>query len=481
MKFNLLYKFIFVYVISSIAGFIAISFISYSIHYKKISEQTASTLYKEAVSISREYGQTYFSNENLHTIQTELSIISTLGDNRIMFINPAGEIILDTTQNPTGNINSTGDPIVDLSEKPEVIENFDSTLTGSKYSQTGSFYGFFTQSMISVLAPITSSYTTKGYVAIHIPESQVHKNAQATFGANYTSFLIMLGLAALFIITYLIEIHIPLKDIIKGTNEYGKGNLSYKIKSLNNDEIGTLGNSLNYMASELNEMDHFQKKFISNVSHDFRSPLTSIKGYLEAIIDGTIPPEMSNKYLNIVLFETERLTKLTNNILTLNDLDPKTVRLDITVFDINSIIKHIIETFEGVCLQKKITFHLTFSSKILNVSADTGKIQQVIYNLIDNAIKFSASGNSIKINTTVKGEKAYISVKDSGVGIAKENLDKIWDRFYKSDSSRGKDKKGSGLGLSITKEIIQAHGENIDVISTIGVGTEFIFTLPKAR
>ena len=116
---------------------------------------------------------------------------------------------------------------------------------------------------------------------------------------------------------------------------------------MHNDEIGRLGMSLDYMASQLNESDKFQQKFLSNISHDFRSPLTSIKGYLEAIQDGTIPPEMLDKYIGIMLFETERLTKLTSNILTLNELDPKSVRLDISTFDLNSIIRHTVETFEG--------------------------------------------------------------------------------------------------------------------------------------
>ena len=114
------------------------------------------------------------------------------------------------------------------------------------------------------------------------------------------------------------------------------------------------------------------------------------------------------------------------------------------------------------------------------VYADLGKIQQVLYNLIDNAIKFSRDSSIIYIQTTIKYEKVFISVKDTGAGIPKENIKKIWERFYKSDASRGRDKKGTGLGLAIVKEIIQAHGENIDVVSTAGVGSEFIFTLPKA-
>ena len=126
-------------------------------------------------------------------------------------------------------------------------------------------------------------------------------------------------------------------------------------------------------------------------------------------------------------------------------------------------------------------FRSVLTGKELFVRGDMTKIQQVLYNLIDNAIKFSNSNSSIKIETSIKNEKVFISVKDSGIGIPKDSLKKIWERFYKTDVSRGKDKRGSGLGLSIVKEIIQAHNENINVISTEGVGTEFIFTLPLSK
>ena len=233
------------------------------------------------------------------------------------------------------------------------------------------------------------------------------------------------------------------------------------------------------MAGELESLDKYQKKFIANISHDFRSPLTSIKGYAEAILDGTIPFEMQNKYLDIIVFEIERLTKLTNNILELNSFDSKQNRLHITSFDVNQIIKSTCASFEGVCIKKKIQINLLFSDKELYVHADLGKIQQVLYNLIDNAIKFSHTNSEIKVSSTEKGDKVFVSVKDYGVGIPKNSINKIWERFYKQDSSRGKDKKGTGLGLSITKEIILAHNENIDVISTEGVGSEFTFSLAR--
>ena len=260
--------------------------------------------------------------------------------------------------------------------------------------------------------------------------------------------------------------------ITEGANEFEAGNLEYHIELNSRDEMGYLAATLNYMSSELDKMEEYQRNFIANVSHDFRSPLTSIKGYLEAIIDGTIPPEMYEKYLTRVISETDRLTKLTQGMLTLNSLDSKGY-LSRTNFDINRVIKDTAASFEGTCATKNIVFELTFSDTIQMVYGDLGKIQQVLYNLIDNAIKFSHADSVIYIQANAKNEKVFISVKDTGEGIPKESIKKIWERFYKSDQSRGKDKKGTGLGLAIVKEIIQAHGENIDVISTEGVGSPF--------
>ena len=182
-----------------------------------------------------------------------------------------------------------------------------------------------------------------------------------------------------------------------------------------------------------------------------------------------------------MLNETERLTKLTNSLLTLNNLNTKGMVLEKSDFDVNSIIRNTAASFEGTCQQKHIAIELVLTGEQLSVHADMGKIQQVLYNLMDNAIKFSHSDSVIKIETTEKRNKVFVSVKDSGIGIPKDSLKLIWDRFYKTDLSRGKDKKGTGLGLSITREIIQAHNENINVISTEGVGTEFIFSLPLSE
>lgn len=471
MKLNLITKFLCIYIAISILGFIGVSSIIYRIDYNNVHEEEEDNLYRQAVSIAQEFAPDYFNNERLKLINLELKTISKLNESRIMFIDMSGNVILDT-----GYANGADENGVLYN-----IEDFNFDSLGAAHSTIGNFYGIFQEKTLSAFAPITNKFVMKGYVVVHLPESIITDRVYTTFDTNYYTLLMMLILCLGFVGMYIINIHKPIKVLSKAINEYGKGNLEYRISLHNNDEIGQLAISLDYMASKLNEMDEFQQKFLSNISHDFRSPLTSIKGYLEAISDGTIPPEMVNKYINIVLFETERLTKLTSNILTLNDLDAKAARLELGNFDINPIIRHTIETFEGTCKKKHIQFQLTFSGETAFVYADKSKIQQVIYNLIDNAIKFSRENSYIFITVKEKGEKIYTSIKDTGVGISKENLGKIWDRFYKSDSSRGRDKKGSGLGLSITKEIIETHGENIDVISTEGVGTEFIFTLPISK
>ncbi|MDO5402529.1 MAG: HAMP domain-containing sensor histidine kinase [Eubacteriales bacterium] len=474
IKLNLLSKYILIYIGITIIGFISISTIIYNIDYQKIYQTWSSLMYHQANSIASEFAPDYFSNGHVKIIQTELKTVAQLNQSRIMFIDSNGNVFLDTGSEKSLENNQEETFLYN-------IPDFDYSVLGNSHSSVGNFYGIFDESTLSVYAPITNSFTTKGYVVVHVPESVIIDRVYTTHDTNYITLMIIMILSLAFIILFMLQIHNPLKDIIKAIKEYGKGNFSYHIEPRNNDEIGHLAHSLNYMASELNETDKFQQKFLSNISHDFRSPLTSIKGYLEAIEDGTIPLEMVNKYINIVLFETDRLTKLTSNILTLNEMDPKTVRLDITIFDINSIIRHIIETFEGNCKARNIKFSLIFANEKEYVKADAGKIQQVIYNLVDNAIKFSLDNSNIDITLREKGEKVYVSIKDYGVGIPKENIGKIFDRFYKSDSSRGRDKKGSGLGLSITKEIIQAHNETIDVVSTPDVGTEFIFTLTHAH
>ncbi|MCR4658400.1 MAG: HAMP domain-containing histidine kinase [Lachnospiraceae bacterium] len=468
MKNSIYIKFIIAYLIFGLLGFLAVAFLSSRLLYDHIISYSANTLYKEANLISNKYTES-LNNPSLSAedITMQLEAVDNFTSVTVWILNKDGNLMYDSAGS--------------TSEESLHIDGFDPTDTGSKNYMIGTFYDMFPEDMLSVLSPVNSGFQVMSYVAIHTPISDIETRSEEILNIVYISAAVIYLLSLIILIVFTLVVYRPIRRIALATVEYANGNLGYKLDVSSNDEIGRLSDSLNYMASRLSESEEDQKKFIANVSHDFRSPLTSIRGYLEAMVDGTIPPEMHEKYLKIVLNETERLTKLTNSLLTLNNLSDKGMLLEVTDFDINNVIKKTAETFEGICRKRKLKFNLVLTGDAMFVSADKGKIEQVLYNLIDNAIKFSKEHSVIKVETTEKNETVFVSVKDDGIGIPKENIKYIFDRFFKSDASRGKDKKGTGLGLSIVKEIINAHNENINVISTEGVGSEFIFTLPKSK
>lgn len=461
---SLYYKLLIGYLIFGLLGFITIATISSDMTYRHLIKQKSETLYDEATLIADQCSKVYEGkNVNLNSAYPQLEAVSAYLRSDIWIVDHNGAIVTDSSGKRTGI----------------TIDDFDPTAQGNRLYSVGHYYNLFDSKVLSVLAPITGNMKTYGYIIIHMPVTNIETEQNSFLNIIYITSLILFALSLVVLIVFTKVVYFPLKKITFAANEYAAGNLAHNIPITTHDEIGYLASTLNYMSNELNEMEQYQHNFIANVSHDFRSPLTSIKGYLEAILDGTIPSELYDKYLHIVISETERLNKLTQGMLTLNSLDSKGY-LTRTNFDINRTIKDTAATFEGTCSAKDITFDLTFADSIQMVYADLGKIQQVLYNLIDNAIKFSHEGSVIYIQTSVRYEKVFISVKDTGIGIPKDSQKKIFERFYKTDLSRGKDKKGTGLGLAIVKEIIQAHEENIDVVSTEGVGTEFIFSLPKA-
>lgn len=465
MKHSLYVKFILGYLVFGLIGFAVIATGSDSLMHRQLVEEKAEAMYDEANLIASSYSSIYRGQkQELEAAYPQLRAVADFLGVEIWVVNRQGIVVVDSLKSARSG---------------KMIEGFDPTVMGNKPYCIGNYFGQFPYEVLSVSAPITGNYNTYGYVVVHMPMSRIQEASYRALDVVYITAAVIFVLSLIILLVFSKTVSSPLKKITEGANQYAAGNLEYQIEVDSRDEMGYLAATLNYMSDELNKMEEYQKTFIANISHDFRSPLTSIKGYLEAILDGTIPPEMYEKYLTRVLSETERLTKLTQGLLTLNTLDSKGY-LSRSNFDINRIIKDTAASFEGTCSAKGITFDLIFSENIRMVYADLGKIQQVLYNLIDNAIKFSHPDSTIVVQTYTRNEKIFISVKDTGIGIPRDSVKKIWERFYKSDLSRGKDKKGTGLGLAIVKEIIQAHGENIDVISTEGVGTEFIFSLPKA-
>ena len=289
-------------------------------------------------------------------------------------------------------------------------------------SFNGNFYNTFKSNVISVAIPIHINNQPNGMLLIHSTVEQLQNIQEKIVKLIYAPylFMIIISFALLGIISG--KIMRPIRKINSVAEQYSTGNFDTPMDIHSNDEIGQLASTLEYMASELEKLDDYRKAFISNISHDFRSPLTSIKGYIEAIQDGTIPPEKQSHYLDIVVQQTNRLTKLTSSLLELNNYDSYGIWLVCKDFDIVELVLSAINSFEGRCIEKQIAIRLNNHTEHSIVHADKTKIEQVIYNLLDNAIKFTPNGKSIYVTLSEKHDKIFVSVKDEGCGIPKDSL-----------------------------------------------------------
>ncbi|MCH5165244.1 MAG: hypothetical protein J1G01_02455 [Clostridiales bacterium] len=285
------------------------------------------------------------------------------------------------------------------------------------------------------------------------------------------------------ILTYVLLLHYlvygKVRFAAKQLNDMAKNYSLEKISetSIDNSTSDILS-AVNITADEYERLEQIRRSFVANASHELRTPLTSVQGFLQAILDGTVSEADREKYLKITLSETKRLNSLITSMLDLSRLDSGKNPLVFSKFNINDIINDIAAKFEPALIKKAQQINVEFSRQICYVYADKEKIIQVITNLVDNAIKYSPAYSRIILMTSVHENKAYVTVKDYGYGISKKEQMLIWDTFYMSDRSRSPVKtKGSGLGLSIVKKIIEEHGEVIWVESARGSGATFIFTL----
>ncbi|MDR0841521.1 MAG: HAMP domain-containing histidine kinase [Christensenellaceae bacterium] len=274
----------------------------------------------------------------------------------------------------------------------------------------------------------------------------------------------------------------PITNMSSTVMRFSKGEFGLRIPDGGADEVGQLSKSFNIMADELNTLEQARRSFVANVSHELRSPLTSMRGFLEAMQDGTISAEETPKYLEIVINENRRMTGMVNGLLDLARIESGQNVFTPEVFDVNELIARTLLTFEARIDAKKIQIALDLLDPYCYVEADVGQIAQVVRNLIDNALKFTAEEGSLSISTIAADRRtAAVTVTDSGQGIAKEDIPYLFDRFYKAEKAHTPGaQSGTGLGLSIVKRIVDAHGQNITVDSQLGSGTSFRFTLKRA-
>lgn len=271
----------------------------------------------------------------------------------------------------------------------------------------------------------------------------------------------------------------PLKQMSVAAKKFAIGDFSYRVKISGEDELSDLGKAFNDMADSLDTLESSRRSFVSNVSHELRTPMTSIGGFIDGILDGTIPRSKQDYYLSIVSGEIRRLSRLVVAMLNMSKIESGSFEMKPSNYDISDQIIHILLTFEQKIEEKNIEIQGLENLSPVYIVADTDMIYQVIYNIFDNAVKFANDGGYINVSMIETNDEIEVHIKNSGIGIKSEELTKVFERFYKVDKSRSLDAKGTGLGLYIVKMMVEMHGGKIWAKSDDDVSAEFIFRLPK--
>ncbi|MBE6816178.1 MAG: HAMP domain-containing histidine kinase [Ruminococcaceae bacterium] len=273
----------------------------------------------------------------------------------------------------------------------------------------------------------------------------------------------------------------PLQQMSTAAKRFAVGDFSYRVNIQGNDELADLGIAFNDMADALDKLESSRRSFVANVSHELKTPMTSIAGFIDGILDGTIPKDKQDYYLKIVSGEVRRLSRLVVAMLNMSKMESGDFEMKPKNYNISDQIIHILLTFEQNIDKKHIEIRGLDSMQPHRVHADTDMIYQVVYNLFDNAVKFTNEGGYIAVNVTEGTEFVQVSIKNSGEGIKSQELAHLFERFYKVDKSRSLDASGAGLGLYIVKMMVEMHGGRIWAKSDSQSEAEFIFTLPRAK
>lgn len=355
-------------------------------------------------------------------------------------------------------------------------------ITDDEYINAINYYGVYINDKVYIMKePLTDSEgNAQGVAVITTSTDMLDKSLSNVYQIIWVS-AVMAVIASCIVIYYFSQKMIvnPLSAMSSVARKIAQGDVDKRVEIHSEDEMEEFANAFNTMADSLQQVEQNRREFISNVSHELRSPMTSIKGFIGGILDGVIPPEKHKYYLNIAYEEIQRLARLINDLLDLSAVESGNFKLRKVPININEIIRICILRNEGRIKDKNLDVQVFFQGNELMVLSDEDKMIQVVTNLIDNAIKYGSKDGHIKISCNAKGKKAYISFYNEGAAIPDEDIKHVWDRFYKGDKSRTQ-KVSTGLGLSIVKKIINLHDEEIWV-KNVDNGVEFTFTLTLAR
>ena len=438
-----------------------------------LTEQTISGLEKDAAVISN-LATAYSIEGSLDRkdFLLNLNLVADISESDVVICNTEGRIVICTC--PVMGCDHLGLD-VDDNYLQKVLQNGGDTATGI-------IRGLYEESRYVVSVPILSSdgNSFAGIVIVSTPTAASLAIQNRIFRIFMTT-----GLAAVFIAIIAMSLFarnhsFPLKEMARTANAFGHGDLDARVRLYDtySEEVEELALAFNNMASILQRSEYQRQEFVANVSHELKTPMTTISGYIDGILDGTIPENRHRYYLQIVSDETKRLSRLVRSMLDISKLQDQQIPEDQKIhFDLEDCCGQVLITFEKKITDKKLEVDVDIPMYPVYTIANQDAVTQVIYNLLDNAVKFCPEGGTLGLKIREGGGKAYVSVSNTGQTIPSEELPLVFDRFHKIDKARTSNRDGWGLGLYIVKTIICSHGENISVSSKDGV-TEFTFTMP---
>jgi len=410
-----------------------------------------------------------FLKERNENIQTGISVlVRYAGDLTIIVTDDSGKILL------------TSDQTASYEGRAIPKEALDTVLRGY-YQANSDLGGVLPENYPLQGMPIFAGSTPVGTVFTFLTKS-VTEDIINVMIKTIVMVCLWVMLAALIAVYFISERIIrPLKEISLAAKKFAKGKFDVRVPVIGRDEVAELAVAFNNMASSIAGLEEMRRTFLGNVSHDLRTPMTTIAGFIDGIIDGAIPEEKHRYYLELIAGEVKRLSRLVSTLLDISRIQAGDRKFNKVSFDICEMARLIVISFEQKLDEKKLDVEFECDEENMFVYADRDAIYQVLYNICDNGVKFSRENGKYRIKLSRHDKKVFVSVYNEGQGIPEEELPSVFDRFYKSDRSRGLDKTGVGLGLYIAKTVMDAHGEEIWVKSVYGEYCEFVFTLQIAH
>lgn len=396
--------------------------------------------------------------------------VSVTSDIDVMLTDADGDLLLMASED-------NSDPAMKEKLSAETVKALQQAET--VYFTSGKLDGLFSQNRYIAAAPITHHGTCYGYVFVMSGARSlgVYLSAQVRMYLLAALIVLVIGTVTSYVVAF--RMVRPLRQMAAVTKKFGEGDFSARVDVKGGDEIAQLAESLNEMAVSLSAVEGMSRCFVANVSHELKTPMTTISGFVDGVLDGTIPPEKQAHYLRIVSDEVKRLSRLVNAMLNLSRIDNGTLAIRPVRFDLAELICKTALSFEQRVEQKQLTVEgLEQFTEPCFITADFDLIGQVVYNLLDNAVKFVNVGGTLRLAISRQNGSVVCRFRNTGDGVAAEEMPHLFERFYKSDKSRSVDKSGVGLGLYIVNQMIQLHGGEISVRSESGNYTEFEIRLP---